>query len=105
MDESQEICSVCGLPRELCVCHEISREQQRISVYVVKRKFGKVMTIIEGLDEKQIDLKELTKNLKSRLACGGTSKENHIELQGDHKLRVKEVLTEMGFSPDMIEVR
>lgn len=105
MNESQEICKVCGLPKELCVCQEISREQQRISVYVVKRKFGKVMTIIEGVDEKQIDLKDLTKTLKSKLACGGTSKENHIELQGDHKLRVKDVLIEMGFSPEMIEVR
>jgi translation initiation factor 1 len=93
------------LPKELCVCEEIAREQQRINVYSIKRKFGKTVTIVEGIDEKQLDLKELTKKLKSKLACGGTTKEGHIELQGDHKARVKDVLVEMGFSADMIDMK
>ncbi len=99
------MCKVCGLPKELCVCQEIAREQQRINVYSIKRKYGKIMTIIEGIDEKQLDIKELTKSLKSKLACGGTSKEGHIELQGNHKARAKEVLVGMGFSPEMIDTR
>ncbi len=74
-------------------------------MYAMKRKFGKMVTIIEGLDEKQLNLKNLTKDLKSKLACGGTSKEGRIELQGNHKTRVKEVLVGMGFSPDMVDVR
>jgi len=100
-----EVCSVCGLPKELCVCQEIAREQQRISVYAMRRKFGKEVTIVEGIDEKQLDPKELTKKLKSKLACGGTWKEGKIELQGNHKARVKEVLVGMGFSPDMINIK
>lgn len=93
------------MPKELCVCEEIAREQQRINVYSIKRKFGKIVTIVEGIDEKQLDLKALTKTLKSKLACGGTAKEGRIELQGNHKVRVKEVLVEMGFSPDMIDMK
>jgi translation initiation factor 1 len=93
------------LPKELCVCEEIAREQQRINVYSIKRKFGKKVTIVEGIDEKQLDLKALTKTLKSKLACGGTAKEGRIELQGNHKVRVKEVLVEMGFSPEMIDTK
>ena len=93
------------MPKELCVCEEIAREQQRINVYSIKRKFGKKVTIVEGIDEKQLDLKELTKKLKSKLACGGTTKEGRIELQGDHKARVKDVLVEMGFSPNMIDMK
>jgi translation initiation factor 1 len=93
------------LPKELCVCEEIAREQQRINVYSIKRKFGKKVTIVEGIDEKQLDLKALTKTLKSKLACGGTAKEGRIELQGNHKVRVKEVLVEMGFSPEMIDMK
>jgi len=93
------------LPKELCVCQEIAREQQRINIYSIKRKYGKIMTIVEGIDEKQLDIKELTKNLKSKLACGGTSKEGRIELQGKHKVRVREVLVGMGFSPEMIDMR
>jgi translation initiation factor 1 len=83
----------------------MAREQQRISVYSIKRKYSKVVTIIEGLDEKQLNLDELTKTLKSKLACGGTSKNGRIELQGDHKTRIKDVLVRMGFSPEMIDVR
>lgn len=100
-----EICPVCGLPKEICACEEIAREQQRINVYSVKRKFGKIMTIVEGIDEKQVNLKDLTKELKSKLACGGTLKNGRIELQGDHKARVGEMLIGMGFSPDMINTK
>ena len=99
------MCKVCGLPKELCVCQEIAREQQRISVYSIKRKYGKIVTIVEGIDEKQLNIKELTKSLKSKLACGGTSKDGRIELQGNHKARVREVLAGMGFSPEMIDMR
>jgi len=105
LDQVPEVCQVCGLPKELCVCEEIAREQQRINVYAMKRKFGKMVTIIEGIDEKQLDPKELTKTLKSKLACGGTWKEGRIELQGNHTARVKGVLVEMGFSPDMINAK
>jgi translation initiation factor 1 len=63
------------------------------------------VTIVEGIDEKQLNIKELTKSLKSKLACGGTSKEGRIELQGNHKARVREVLVGMGFSPEMIDMR
>lgn len=74
-------------------------------MYSIKRKYRKFVTIIEGLDEKQLDLDKLAKILKSKLACGGTSKNGRIELQGNHKTRIKDVLAGMGFSPDMIDVR
>jgi len=72
---------------------------------MIKRKFGKFVTIIEGLDEKQVSIKDLAKKLKSELACGGTSKDGRIELQGRHKYRVKDVLVELGFSHEMIDMR
>ena len=93
-----KICEVCGLPEELCVCEEIAREVQTVKVYTVRRRFGKLMTIVEGIDEHDIDIKDLTKTLKARCACGGTAKKGQIELQGDHKVKVKKVLSDMGFS-------
>jgi translation initiation factor 1 len=69
-----------------------------------KRRFGKIMTGIEGIDEKQIDTKMLAKKLKQKLACGGTYKEGTIELQGDHVSKIKDILVGMGYSPDLIEV-
>ena len=100
-----EICNKCGLVKDLCVCETIAKESQVIRVYLEKKKFKKNYTIIEGIDEKDIDLRELAKNLKAQFACGGTIKNKKIELQGDHKNKVKEVLIKMGFPLDSIEVR
>ena len=100
-----EICSTCGLPQDLCVCESIAKESQRILVKGEKRKFGKMYTIIEGIDEREIDIKDLLKKLKSKFACGGTSKAGYIELQGDHTRKVKETLAALGFAPETIDVR
>ncbi|MBI4344340.1 MAG: translation initiation factor [Euryarchaeota archaeon] len=100
-----DVCDVCGLPMELCVCEDIAREVQKIKVYTAKRKFGKLMTVVEGMDGRSIDMKELVKAFKTECACGGTFKDSRIELQGDHKERVMEMLLKAGFSKDLIEVR
>jgi translation initiation factor 1 len=96
------ICPVCGLPEELCMCEEIAREQQQIKIYSMKRRYGKIVTIIEGIDSGDIDLDDLARKLKTRCAAGGTVKGGKIELQGEHKRKVKQVLTEMGF---LVETR
>jgi translation initiation factor 1 len=93
-----DICEVCGLPKELCVCEEIAREQQEISIYTVSRRYGKQVTIVEGINSNDIDLDDLAKKLKTACASGGTVKDDKIELQGDHKKRVAKVLNEMGFN-------
>jgi translation initiation factor 1 len=100
-----ETCSTCGLPKELCVCETIAKESQKIEIVIVKKKFGKISTIIKGLNQNEINLKELASKLKSRFACGGTAKDGVIELQGNHKKDVKTELVKLGFSPDTIEVK
>ena len=100
-----EVCPQCGLPKELCVCETIAKESQKIIVKIEKKKFGKKYTVIEGIDEKEINLKDLAKKLKSKFACGGTAKEGRVELQGDHKQKVKGILVQMGFAQETIEIR
>lgn len=99
-----EICQTCGLPKDLCVCESIAKERQKIIVRSEKRKFKKKYTVIEGIDEKEINIKDLVKTLKNKLACGGTVKDGKIELQGDHKQKVKSILTKMGFGSETIDV-
>lgn len=99
----ENVCQKCGLPKELCVCETISKEAQKIRVYTIQKRFGKHSTIVAGLDEKTISLKDLTKKLKSTLACGGTWKDGKIELQGSHIPKVKELLVREGFSRESIE--
>ncbi|MBI2448676.1 translation initiation factor [Candidatus Pacearchaeota archaeon] len=94
------ICPKCGLPLQACVCEEIAKGEQRITVSSVKRRYGKIITVIEGLED--LDIKRIAKDLKGELACGGTVKNNAIELQGDHKKKIKPILVRMGFNEDSI---
>ncbi|MCD6444972.1 stress response translation initiation inhibitor YciH [Candidatus Bathyarchaeota archaeon] len=100
----REICKVCGLPKDLCICGEISKEQQRIVVKLERRRYGKPATIIEGINDKNIDLRKIAQDLKTVCACGGTAKNNKIILQGDHREKVKEYLVKMGFPEANVEI-
>ena len=99
------ICTTCGLPKELCVCEQIARESQKITVMLDKKKFGKTYTVITGINEHEVDIKDLAKKLKNKFACGGTAKNGGVELQGDHRRNVKEELVKLGFLADTIEVK
>jgi len=93
-----QICEICGLPKEICACEHIAREQQDIMIFTTRRRYGKVVTIVEGIDGSAIELEDLAKTLKTRCAAGGTVKKGNIELQGDHAQKVKEELRKLGFS-------
>jgi len=60
------------------------------------------MTVVSGF-ESGIDVKKIAKALKNELACGGTYKDNTIELQGDHRKKIKEILVKLGFEEESID--
>jgi translation initiation factor 1 len=93
--------NITGLPEELGIEEALEKEEAKIRVYIETRRFGKPTTIIEGIRE---NVKETLKELRRTLACGGTFKNNHIELQGDHRKRIKEVLVSLGFKEEQIEI-
>jgi translation initiation factor 1 len=97
-----EICPKCGLPKQACVCEEIAKSEQKIRIETVKKRYGKVSTLVKGLGN-DIDIKAIAKSLKNELACGGTVKDNTIELQGEHKKKTREILLKLGFSEEQIE--
>ena len=59
------ICSGCSLPMELCICQEIAKEQQRALISVARRRYGKLVTIVEGIDDTAIDLAVICSILSS----------------------------------------
>ncbi|AFZ70840.1 translation initiation factor SUI1, putative, prokaryotic [Caldisphaera lagunensis DSM 15908] len=91
-----------GLPPD--ICEQLATEEQIIKIRLETRRFGKQVTVIEGIDEKQVNYKDLASKLKSELAAGGTYKDGRIELQGDHRKKVKDILIKMGFQPDNIMI-
>lgn len=99
-----ETCPKCGMPQDLCVCGDISKGEQKITVKIDSRSFGKEVTVVEGLGD-EVNLDDLSSKLKTKLACGGTAKNGKIELQGDHKRRIMDVLEEEGFDRSNIELK
>jgi len=96
-----DICPKCGLPMQACVCEDIAKSEQRIRIGTVKRKFGKITTLVSGFD-KNLDIKKIAKDLKAELGCGGTVKNREIELQGDHRKKIKAILISLGFEENSI---
>ncbi|NCN98833.1 stress response translation initiation inhibitor YciH [Candidatus Pacearchaeota archaeon CG10_big_fil_rev_8_21_14_0_10_35_219] len=90
-----------GLPVEAIAWEDLAKSEQKIKVSLDTRRYGKKITIVSGFD-KGIDIKATAKQLKAELACGGTVKDGNIELQGDHRKKVREVLVKVGFDEDSI---
>lgn len=86
------------------MCSTISMEQQRIKVRLETRKWGKNITVVEGVDSRSVDLGQLASKLKAVCACGGTVKDSVVILQGDHRDRVRKLLVDYGFPASSIEV-
>ncbi|MCL4327611.1 MAG: translation initiation factor [Thermoplasmata archaeon] len=92
-----------GIPKELQPWDGFSRDSQSIKISVDKRRYGKNVTIIEGIDPKEEDIYEIAKILKKKVAAGGTVKDGKtVELQGDHRPEVKKILDDMGFKTEVI---
>ena len=80
---------------------QIAKEQQRALISTVRRRYGKMVTIVEGIKDPAIDINDLAKTLKAKCAAGGTVKGRVIELQGDHKKRAAKVLEANGYEVDV----
>ena len=89
------------IPSSTDVFEEIAKSEQQIKVTILTRRYGKKMTLVEGFD-KHVDVKSVGKRLKEELACGGTVKNGAIELQGNHKKKVRPILVKLGFSEDSV---
>jgi translation initiation factor 1 len=90
-----------GLPVEAIAWEDLAKSEQKITVRTEKRRYGKVITMVSGFD-KSIDIKKTAKALKAALACGGTVKDGVIELQGDQRIKVRPILTKLGFPEESI---
>ena len=58
---------------------------------------GKTVTVISGFQHKPETLTKLLKHLKSKCGAGGTVKDNTIEIQGDRKQQLLEIVTKLGY--------
>ncbi|BAY22383.1 hypothetical protein NIES2100_21460 [Calothrix sp. NIES-2100] len=77
---------------------ELPPQQQNLKVQATRKgRKGKTVTVISGFQSKPETLADLVKQLKTQCGTGGTLKENEIEIQGDHKQKIVEILTKLGY--------
>ncbi|MCL4350435.1 MAG: translation initiation factor [Candidatus Thermoplasmatota archaeon] len=92
-----------GIPKELQPWDGFTRDTQAVKITVDKRRYGKNVTIIEGIDPKLENVDDIAKLLKKKVASGGTVKDGKtIELQGDHRDTVRKYLEDMGFKTEVV---
>lgn len=76
--------------------HELFVQKEAMICKYEKRK-GKPTTIISGYEGEDEDFKILAKEIKSKLAVGGSFKDGEIIIQGDYRDKIMKLLQEKGF--------
>lgn len=64
---------------------------------LTEKRGSSIMTLILNLPLSESEIKSLCSKLKQSLGCGGTVKDDKVELQGNKVQLVKEWLQKSGF--------
>jgi len=75
---------------------KIPKNQHNL-VFCFEKRRGKPVTLVGRFFLNPKEKKEILKLLKSKLGCGGTIKDEWIEIQGDKKDKIKEILLANGW--------
>ena len=97
------MCPGCGRPSVACTCGTRASDEL-VPVRVVAKlrvekagRGGKTVSVVFGLPRNAAFLKELCQDLKRACGTGGTIQDDAIELQGDLRDRIRELLVQRGF--------
>lgn len=101
---SGRLCAACGWPERDCKCSSQFSRDEPIPVRVVAKlrveksgRGGKTVTVIYDLPRNQPFLKQLAGELKRACGAGGAVVDNTVEIQGDLRDRVRDLLARKGF--------
>jgi len=96
--EPAELCPRCGRAPCICQTPDLPPRQQTATIQRDrKRRKGKTVTVISGLQHNPAAFKELLTTLKTTCGSGGTYKDGVLEIQGDQREKVAEKLRELGY--------
>lgn len=95
-------CLTCGQFKNVCKCvpDRASKPPQQQDPRVRLEKGGrggKAVTVVTDLELSNADLTTLLKELKNKCACGGTLTEGTLEIQGDQRDKVVDLLVKKGY--------
>ena len=99
------VCPKCGWPQRDCKCSSQFKRDEPLPAKIVaklrmekKGRGGKTVTVVYDLPENQSFLKDLASELKRACGTGGAVAENTVEIQGDLRDRIRDVLTKKGWT-------
>lgn len=96
-------CPRCG--QAPCRCRpagSLPPEQQTLGILRERKgRGGKTVTVVRDLRLNPQDMKSLAAKLKNACGSGGTVKDQTIEIQGDHREKVAQVLRDLGYKTKM----
>jgi translation initiation factor 1 len=93
------------LPKDLCVCDDLSADEQEIIISLDTRKWGKKVTMMNFKGNFDANLNDILRKAKRKIGSGGTIRDNSIEIRGDHRLKMKKFLKELGYDSDRIYIK
>ena len=77
---------------------DLAPNQQDLRIQATRSgRKGKTVTIVTGFQHQSETLSKLLKQLKAKCGSGGTVKDNSLEIQGEHKQKLLEILTKLGY--------
>jgi translation initiation factor 1 len=98
-------CPKCGWPQRDCKCSSRFAQAEEVPARVVaklrvekKGRGGKTVTVVYDLPDNAAFLKDLASELKRACGTGGSVADNTVEIQGDQRERVREVLLKKGWT-------
>jgi Translation initiation factor 1 (eIF-1/SUI1) and related proteins len=99
--KSGSICPECEKPLDACFCNPSANPKDglntvRLSLTSKGRK-GKSVTLIKGLRMNPSELKAYAGKLKKKTGTGGSLKDGVVEIQGDYREKVAEILRKDGW--------
>ena len=62
-----------------------------------KGRNGKPVTLIEGFEGTEEELKQISKKIKTTLGIGGSETDGIIVIQGDNRDKIMKILQDMGY--------
>ena len=73
------------------------QKEPLVCKYEKKGRNGKPVTLIEGFEGSDEELKKISKRIKTTLGIGGSEKDGTIIIQGDNRDKIMEILKNMGY--------
>lgn len=83
------------MPKEDAV--QCVQKEPLVCKFEKKGRNGKPVTLIEGFEGSDDELKNISKKIKTTLGIGGSEKDGIIVIQGDNRDKIMKILQDMGY--------